>query len=209
MIENNVVYLTRQVQALRVARVILVLDNRDSFVFNLDQILRALGQETEVLRSDRHSAGELLARPWKAIVLSPGPGRPEEAGCLLELVRQAPAGMPVLGICLGQQALALAEGGSIRQADEIFHGRNSWIRHKGQGIFKDLPNPIEACRYHSLIVDRLPDCFEPTAWATGKESVLMGIQHLELPRFGLQFHPESFRTPHGPRIVENFLGYCS
>jgi len=188
--------------------VILVLDNRDSFVFNLDQILRALGKETEVLRSDRHTAGELLSRPWDAVVLSPGPGRPEESGCLLELVRQAPDELPILGICLGQQALALAAGGSIRQAQEIFHGRNSWIRHEGLGIFRDLSNPIEACRYHSLIVDRLPDCFEATAWSTGKEKIIMGIQHRDLPRFGLQFHPESFRTPRGVQLVENFLGYC-
>jgi anthranilate synthase component II len=194
---------------LRVSLVILVLDNRDSFVFNLDQILRGLGQETEVLRSDRHSAGELLSRSWKAVVLSPGPGRPEEAGCLLEILRQSPPELPILGICLGQQALALAEGGSIRQACEIFHGRNSWIRHKGQGIFENMPNPIEACRYHSLIVDRLPDCFDPTAWSTGEEKIIMGIQHRELPRFGLQFHPESFRTPRGAQLVENFLRYCA
>ncbi len=187
---------------------ILVLDNRDSFVFNLDQILRDQGERTEVLRSDRHTAGELLSRSWKAIVLSPGPGRPEEAGCLLELLRQAPGDLPILGICLGQQALALAEGGGLRQASEIFHGRNSWIRHKEEGIFQGLPNPIEACRYHSLIVDRLPDCFEPTAWATGKEKILMGIQHKKKPRFGLQFHPESFRTPRGAQIIENFLLYC-
>ncbi|MEZ5990638.1 MAG: aminodeoxychorismate/anthranilate synthase component II [Planctomycetota bacterium] len=187
---------------------LLVLDNRDSFVFNLDQAFRAMGVESKVLRSDRCTAAEVLALPLEGLVLSPGPGRPSEAGCLLDVVRRAPPDLPILGVCLGHQALAEAEGARIVQATEVFHGRNSWIRHEGAGLFEGLPNPIEACRYHSLVVEALPACYVADAWVTGPERLVMGFHHRELPRYGLQFHPESFRTPLGDRLLRSFRERC-
>ncbi|MCA8971854.1 MAG: aminodeoxychorismate/anthranilate synthase component II [Planctomycetes bacterium] len=184
---------------------LLLLDNRDSFVFNLDQAFRKLGAATEVVRSDRTTARELFARdPW-GIVLSPGPGRPEHAGCLLDVVREAPPSLPILGVCLGHQALAIAAGATITQAAEVFHGRVSEIVHDGRGLFEGIPSPIEVCRYHSLAITgpTAPDGYLRTAHDP-KHDLVMAIEHESLPRFGVQFHPESFRTPLGPRMLESF-----
>ncbi|MFQ5506807.1 MAG: anthranilate synthase component II [Planctomycetota bacterium] len=192
---------------------ILILDNRDSFVFNLDQVFRSLGAETRVMRSDRITAAEALGLPLEALVLSPGPGRPAEAGCLLSVVGQAPEGLPILGVCLGHQALAQAAGARIRQARQVFHGRTSRIEHDGEGLFEGIESPLTACRYHSLVVEPrdLRDAYVPTAWSRDAdgERVLMGMQHREWPRFGLQFHPESFRTEYGQKILARFLGLSS
>jgi anthranilate synthase component 2 len=184
---------------------IVVLDNRDSFVFNLEQAFRALGARTEVVRTDRSTAAEILARSATALVLSPGPGRPSEAGCLLDVVRQAPCDLPILGVCLGHQALAEAAGARIVRADRVFHGRCSLIRHDNSGLLHGLPNPLVACRYHSLVVDAasLPPDLVPCAWTD--DGVLMAIRHATSPRFGLQFHPESFRSPTGPAICRAFF----
>lgn len=192
---------------------ILILDSRDSFVFNLDQGLRALGAETTVLRTDRISAAEALDRPLTGLVLSPGPGQPRDAGCLLRVVEQIPVELPVLGVCLGAQALAVAAGAQLRRSDRIYHGRCSRIRHDEQGLFTGLPNPLLACRYHSLVIDpdTLPDCYRVTATAAGSSDaaeprdVIMGIRHRDRPWFGLQFHPESFRTELGEQMLVNFL----
>lgn len=184
---------------------LLLLDNRDSFVFNLDQAFRALGACTLVVRSDRATAREILdLEPW-GIVLSPGPGRPEEAGCLLDVVRGAPSHVPVLGVCLGHQALAMVAGSRIVVAPEIYHGRVSSIEHSGRGLFADLPSPIEVCRYHSLVIDGQEA--PPGYLCSARDPVhglVMAIEHEYLPRFGLQFHPESFRTPLGPRLLDRF-----
>ena len=185
---------------------LLILDNRDSFVFNLDQALRALGAETRVVRSDRHTAAELANESFEAVVLSPGPGRPEDAGCLLEYLALIPENCPVLGVCLGHQALAVRAGANIVRADEVVHGRCSVVRHDGRGIFEGVENPIAACRYHSLVLEGAdaPPGYEASAW-TEDGKILMAMRHVERPWIGLQFHPESFRTPVGPKLIENFL----
>ncbi len=183
---------------------ILVIDNYDSFTYNLVQLIRSREVPVEVLRNDAELVSELLARRPSGIVLSPGPGRPENAGVCLELIRAEPA-VPILGVCLGQQALAAAYGGEIGRAPRLMHGKTSAVRHTGVGIFHDLPDPFDACRYHSLEVrsESLPEQFEAMAWSEG--GTLQGIRHRELPYWGVQFHPESILTPEGPRLMDNFL----
>lgn len=190
---------------------ILILDNRDSFTFNLAQVFLALGHETRVLRSDLFSAREALALQPDAIVLSPGPGRPTEAGCLLELIKHAPRSVPILGVCLGHQALAEAAGARIVQAKEIYHGRCAGVLHQGTGLFEGLANPLVACRYHSLVIqeDSLPDCYIADAHCAEQAGVIMSIRHRELPRFGVQFHPESFRSAEGPELLARFAKLAS
>lgn len=183
---------------------ILVVDHYDSFTYNLVQLIESLGETTEVVKSDAEPAAALVARRPDAVVLSPGPGRPEDAGCFPELLRILPADVPVLGVCLGHQALGIAAGGVVERALPV-HGKASLVHHDGRGILDGVPNPFEAARYHSLVVvrDGLPEELELTAWTD--DGLVMATRHRELPRFGVQFHPESILTPDGPRIVRNFL----
>ena len=183
---------------------ILVVDHYDSFTFNLVQLVEGLGYATEVVKSDAEPAEALAERDPAAVILSPGPGRPEEAGCFPGLLRILPPATPVLGVCLGHQALGVASGGRVDRASPV-HGKASLVYHDGAGILEGVGNPFEAGRYHSLVVvrDGMPAELQLTAWT--EDGLVMATQHRELPRFGVQFHPESILTPEGPRIVENFL----
>jgi anthranilate synthase component 2 len=184
--------------------VILVVDHYDSFTYNLVQLIESLGERTEVVKSDAEPVNELLERRPEAVVLSPGPGRPEDAGCFPELLARLPAEIPLLGVCLGHQALGLAAGGIVERATPV-HGKASLVHHKGVGILAGVPSPFEAGRYHSLVVRRgdLPEELELIAWSD--DELVMATRHRELPRYGVQFHPESILTPDGPTIVRNFL----
>ncbi len=183
---------------------ILVVDSYDSFTYNLVQLLLVAGAEVDVVRNDVASPDALLARRPAGIVLSPGPGRPEDAGVLVPLLERRPA-VPVLGVCLGHQALGVAFGATVERAPRLLHGKTSQVRHTGVGIFAGLPDPFEATRYHSLAVlaDALPAEIECVAWSD--DDVLMGMRHRELPYWGVQFHPESVLTVAGPQLVRNFL----
>jgi anthranilate synthase/aminodeoxychorismate synthase-like glutamine amidotransferase len=185
--------------------VILVVDHQDSFVYNLVQVVAAMDQQVEVVSSQPSSAVELAARRPDAVILSPGPGRPEGAGCFEELIRILPDSTPLLGVCLGHQALGSAFGAKVVRAPEPVHGKTSPIVHDGTGLFAGLPSPFEGGRYHSLVVDRgsLPGELKVTAETP--EGLVMGLAHITLPRFGVQFHPESILTPDGPRLMANFL----
>ncbi len=184
---------------------ILVIDHYDSFVYNLVQLVESLGHETRVVRSDAGSSAELLAEKPEAVILSPGPGRPEEAGCMIDVLRDLPDDVPLLGVCLGHQAIGVGSGGKVDRGPVPVHGKASLIYHAGEGIFEGMPNPFEGGRYHSLIVlaDQVPDELEVTAHT--EDGLVMGLRHRSLPRFGVQFHPESILTPHGPTLVQNFL----
>jgi len=184
---------------------LLLLDNYDSFTYNLYHYLGELGAEVVVRRNDALSARDALAMRPDAIVISPGPCDPDRAGISLELVRATAGVCPVLGVCLGHQAVAQAFGGRIVRAPVIMHGKLSEIEHDARGLFEGLPNPFRATRYHSLIAarDGLPDCLEITARTA--DGVIMGLAHRELPVFGVQFHPESIETEHGHRLLRNFL----
>jgi anthranilate synthase/aminodeoxychorismate synthase-like glutamine amidotransferase len=184
--------------------VILVVDHYDSFTYNLVQLIEGLGHATHVVRSDERSAAELVAMRPDAVVLSPGPGHPRAAGVFTELLASLPEQTPVLGVCLGHQALGIQCGGTVDRTEPV-HGKASFVYHDGAGILAGVPSPFEAGRYHSLVVERddLPEALELTAWT--EDGLVMGTRHRSLPRFGVQFHPESILTPEGPRIVENFL----
>jgi anthranilate synthase component 2 len=183
---------------------ILVVDHYDSFTYNLVQLIESLGRKTRVVKSDEKHVSDLVALKPAAVVLSPGPGRPEDAGCFTELLSALPGMTPVLGVCLGHQAIGVACGGRVDRTAPV-HGKASLVHHDGKGILAGVPNPFEAGRYHSLVVlrDELPDELELTAWT--EDGLVMAAQHRELPRFGVQFHPESILTPEGPTIVRNFL----
>jgi anthranilate synthase/aminodeoxychorismate synthase-like glutamine amidotransferase len=185
-----------------------MIDNYDSFTFNLVQEMLGAGVEVEVVRNDERPVDALLDRPWRGIVISPGPGRPEEAGICPELVARRPA-VPLLGVCLGHQVLGQAFGGRVERAPELVHGKTSDVHHDGVGIFAGLPSPFAATRYHSLAVvpDSLPPELEALAWTA--DGVLMGMRHRRLPYWGVQFHPESILTASGPRLLANFLALCS
>ena len=187
---------------------ILVIDNYDSFTWNLVQMLAAAGEEVEVVRNDAAQVDELLARQPLGIVVSPGPGRPEGAGVCVELIRRARP-VPLLGVCLGHQALAYAYGGVIAGAARQMHGKVSRVRHGDLGVFAGLPNPFEATRYHSLAVreESLPPTLRAVAWSEDDGEV-MGLVHRELPYHGVQFHPESVLTTVGPHLLANFLEIC-
>jgi anthranilate synthase component 2 len=187
---------------------ILVVDNYDSFTWNLVQMLAVAGEPVEVVRNDAARVDELLARGPRGIVVSPGPGRPEGAGVCVELIRRAPR-VPILGVCLGHQALAFACGGVVQRAGRQMHGKTSRIRHRDEAVFAGLPNPFEATRYHSLTVreESLPPELRALAWSEDDGEV-MGLGHRELPYYGVQFHPESILTAAGPHLVANFLDIC-
>jgi anthranilate synthase component II len=183
---------------------ILVVDNYDSFTYNLVQLLLIGGAEVEVVRNDAEPVDALLARQPQGILLSPGPGRPEGAGVCLELLARRPP-LPLLGVCLGHQALAVSCGGRVERAPQVMHGKTSQIAHRGEGVFAGLSDPFEATRYHSLHVpaESLPEELVPLAWSD--DGLLMGMRHQELPWWGVQFHPESVLTREGGRLVANFL----
>ena len=187
---------------------ILMVDNYDSFTYNLVQMLTAAGANILVLRNDAESAAAMLAREPEGIVLSPGPGRPEEAGVCLDLLRSR-ADIPILGVCLGHQALGMAFGATVGRAPRQMHGKTSMVRHEDVGVFASLPDPFEATRYHSLDVkeETLPAELRPIAWSED-DGVLMGMHHTSLPYWGVQFHPESVLTAAGPHLLGNFLQMC-
>ncbi|HTP79874.1 MAG TPA: aminodeoxychorismate/anthranilate synthase component II [Bacteroidota bacterium] len=184
---------------------ILVLDNYDSFTFNLVQYLGELGMNLEVLRNDSRSVDQIREMRPGAVVISPGPCTPREAGISVPLVRALHREVPILGVCLGHQAVGEAFGGNIVRADAIFHGKTSLVHHDGAGLFAKLPSPLVGTRYHSLIVERqsLPADLVVTAWTA--DGVIMGLRHRRYPTYGVQFHPESIATPQGKTILSNFL----
>ena len=187
---------------------ILMIDNYDSFTYNLVQYLRELGATVEVARNDEITLDEIGARAPAGIVLSPGPCTPAEAGVSVDVVRRFGERTPMLGVCLGHQSIGAALGGRIVRANRIMHGKVSQIHHGGGGVFRDLPQPFEATRYHSLVVDRstLPDQLEVTAWTEDEgDREIMGVQHRSWPLEGVQFHPESILTIEGKYLLQNFL----
>jgi anthranilate synthase/aminodeoxychorismate synthase-like glutamine amidotransferase len=186
---------------------IFIVDNYDSFTYNLVQAVGKLDSNVEVARNDRFAPAEIGARRPDAIVVSPGPGRPENAGRTIETILLAEElGIPLLGVCLGHQAIAAAHGGIVEQAPEPRHGKSSRVRHSGKGMFAGLPNPFDAGRYHSLIVREqgLPEVLEVTA--RSEDGLVMALAHREKPVYGVQFHPESVLTPEGEKLLRNFLG---
>jgi len=184
---------------------IVVVDNYDSFTWNLVQYLAEQGAKVEVVRNDELTVDELTARDPEGVLLSPGPGTPDDAGVTLEVIERLAGQVPLLGVCLGHQSIAQAYGGEVVRADRLMHGRTSPIEHDGQGVFAGLPSPFTATRYHSLIVkrDSLPDALELTAWTA--EGEIMGLRHREHDVEGVQFHPESFLTEHGHALLKRFL----
>lgn len=183
---------------------ILVIDNYDSFTYNLVQYLGELGADLQVFRNDAITVSDIESLGPDAIVLSPGPGRPEDSGVCLEIVEQLHGCVPILGVCLGHQAIIHVFGGTIERAPRLMHGKTSTIHHTGQGIFSSFPSPFTATRYHSLIVQEpVPSGFDVTAFTA--EGEIMAVQHREHPLIGVQFHPESILTPHGKRLLEGFL----
>ena len=184
---------------------ILLIDNYDSFAFNLYQSLAGMGAQVHVVRNDVHSVEALLEQAPTAIVLSPGPGRPKDAGVCLDLLAALPKGLPVLGVCLGHQSLVEHYGGDLEVDEGPVHGKASLVHHDGQGLFRGLPSPFPCGRYHSLRAVRatLPDCLELRAWTEAGD--VMAVQHTGEAHFGLQFHPESILTPQGDQLLAQFL----
>ena len=189
---------------------VLMIDNYDSFTYNIVQYLRELGAEVEVYRNDQISISEIEKLNPEKIIISPGPCTPNEAGISLELVQAFAGKLPILGICLGHQSIAQCFGGKIIHAKQIMHGKTSMIYHRQQGIFHELASPFQATRYHSLVVEQksLPDCLKLTAWtqSNGEDiDEIMGLEHQEYPIYGVQFHPESIVTDFGHQLLQNFL----
>ena len=189
---------------------LLMIDNYDSFTYNLVQYFGELGVEVRVARNDKITVDEVRALAPDQIVISPGPCTPREAGVSMAVIRELAGAVPILGVCLGHQCLGEVFGGDVVHAREIMHGKTSAVTHTGAGVFKGLPSPYEATRYHSLVVDRatLPEVLEVTAWtnrADGSVDEIMGLRHTALPVQGAQFHPESILTEHGHALLKNFL----
>jgi len=189
---------------------LLMIDNYDSFTYNLVQYLGELGEDVRVVRNDALNADEVRRLSPARIVISPGPGTPDDAGVSLALIEKLGGQVPILGVCLGHQSIGQAFGGRVIRASRIMHGKTSPIFHNGQGVFAGLPNPFEATRYHSLLVEKssLPACLEITAWTQtpdGQVDEIMGLRHRTLPIEGVQFHPESILTQHGHDLLRNFL----
>jgi anthranilate synthase component II len=184
---------------------IVLIDNYDSFTYNLVHYLSALGATVEVVRNDALSVADMLGKKPDGIVISPGPATPNEAGICLELLRVNQGKIPLLGVCLGHQSIGQSYGGNVVRAAQVMHGKTSPVTHTGKGIFKGIPSPFTATRYHSLIVERasLPACLEVTAETA--DGTIMGLQHTSQPVFGVQFHPESIASEHGHAMLKNFL----
>ena len=184
---------------------LLLLDNYDSFTYNIYQLLSELGAEVEVIRNDQITPTEVLQRGYEAVVLSPGPGVPQDAGVTEDLIRFLKGRVPILGICLGHQAIGEVFGAKIVRAQEIIHGKVSRVQHTGKGLYQDVPQAMADGRYHSLIIERetLPVCLEVTAELA--DGMIMGVRHKEYDIEGLQFHPESILTPDGRQLMKNFL----
>jgi anthranilate synthase/aminodeoxychorismate synthase-like glutamine amidotransferase len=185
---------------------VFVLDNYDSFTYNLVQYLGELGVDVLVKRNDEVTVDEIIALRPERVVLSPGPGRPEDAGVMMELIRRMAEKTPIFGVCLGHQAIGAVFGGSVVRAAEPMHGKTSTIEHNGRGVFTGLTGPFDASRYHSLVVSEtgFPDALEVTA-RTQSDGVIMGLRHRTFPVHGVQFHPESILTSEGRRILRNFI----
>lgn len=183
---------------------LLVIDNYDSFTYNLVQFFGELGAEMEVRRNDEVTVEEIKDLKPERICISPGPCSPNEAGVSCEVINQFGSEVPILGVCLGHQSIGQVYGGEIVRAEQLMHGKTSMIEHNGEGLFKGLGNPLEATRYHSLIISRdsLPDCLEQTAWCG---DLIMGVRHRDFPVHGVQFHPESILTEGGKQLLANFL----
>ncbi len=184
---------------------ILLIDNYDSFTYNIYQYLGCLGAKVKVVRNDAISVKDVARLKPEAIVLSPGPGTPDESGITLETITTYAGKIPILGVCLGHQSIGQAFGGKVIRAGKLMHGKTSMIKHSNEGVFKGLPNPLEVTRYHSLIVERksLPDCLEVTA--TTDDGLIMGLRHKRYLVEGVQFHPESYVTQNGMDMLQNFL----
>ena len=192
---------------------ILMIDNYDSFTWNVVQYLWALGAEVDVQRNDAVSLADIEARAPEGICISPGPCSPKEAGISMSVIEHFAGKLPIFGICLGQQSIGAVFGGQIVRAETVMHGKTSPIHHIGEGVFKDLPSPFTATRYHSLVVDAdsLPDCLEVTAWTedySGSQEAIMGLRHREFDIEGVQFHPESVLSEHGHAMLDQFLARC-
>jgi len=189
---------------------LLMIDNYDSFTYNLVQYLQSLGAEVKVVRNDAMTVDEIAKLAPERIVISPGPCTPNEAGVSLDIIERLGATTPILGVCLGHQSIGQAYGGNVIRAGRIMHGKTSRIRHEGKGVFAGLPDAYEATRYHSLVVERssLPAALEVTAWTENEDGSIeeiMGLRHREYPVEGVQFHPESILTEHGHALLKNFL----
>jgi anthranilate synthase component 2 len=184
---------------------LLMIDNYDSFTYNLVQYLGELGENVRVYRNDQITVEQVAEQHPAHIVISPGPCTPNEAGVTVDTVKRLGGQIPILGVCLGHQGVGQAYGGKIVHAKKIMHGKTSMIHHTGEGVFKSLPSPFEATRYHSLVIEResLPECLEITAWTDDGE--IMGVRHKEFAVEGVQFHPESILTEHGHKLMSNFL----
>ena len=189
---------------------LLMIDNYDSFTYNLVQYLQELGVEVKTMRNDKLTAAEISSMGAERIVISPGPCTPDKAGVSLEVVNTFGMHIPILGVCLGHQVIGQAFGGKVVHAKKIMHGKTSMIHHQGSGIFSGFENPFQATRYHSLVVDQktLPDCLDVTAWTENEDSdidEIMAVRHKEYPITGVQFHPESILTDYGHELLEHFL----
>jgi anthranilate synthase/aminodeoxychorismate synthase-like glutamine amidotransferase len=186
---------------------LLIIDNYDSFTYNLVQYFGEMGANMEIRRNDQVTLEEIAKMRPDHICISPGPKTPKEAGISCEVIRTLGPSTPILGVCLGHQSIGHVFGGDVVRAERLMHGKTSMIRHTGKSVFKDLPDPLEATRYHSLLVKRetLPECLEITAVADDDESEIMGLRHKEFPIHGVQFHPESILTQEGKHLLRNFL----